>query len=430
MTDDIENSGGPVATVTLPIRTLPIVEHWDCSGCGKCCRGNIVPLDDDDFRRLCEQKWDQHPDYRGVRTVVRQGMFSKRYRLAQRDDGTCVFLTADGLCRIHQEFGFENKPLVCRMYPLQLVPVDSTAYLTLRRSCPTAAADNGREMKEHRGEAKRFVKERPRLAEPISPPSIARGLHRSWKDTLLVTGAIERLLTDERYPLVRRLVHGLRFCDLLDQCRLKRMDTPKLRELTQLLAENAPDEVGDLFRDRTPPKRAAAVLFRQITADYLRLHPLYMVRASWRQRWRMAVTAWAFARGKGNVPRLHVDFPEGTFEAIEQRALGHLEEAVLKPLNRYFETTVVSKQYAVVSRPGWSVTEKFRALAVAYPVALWMLRYFCGEDPPTVEHVIDMVTAIDRGQGHGPLAGRQHRRRIATLVSLGELVRIAAWYAR
>ena len=99
-------------------------------------------------------------------------------------------------------------------------------------------------------------------------------------------------------------------------------------------------------------------------------------------------------------------------------------------MNRYFETTATSNQYVVVSRPGWSVIEKCRALIIAYPVALWMLRYFCGNEPPTVEHVIDMVTAIDRGQGHGPLAGRQHRRRIASLVALGELDRIAVWYAR
>jgi lysine-N-methylase len=416
--------------VAPPIKTLPIVERWDCTGCGKCCRGNLVPLDEDDLQRLREQRWEEHPDYRGVRTVVRRGALRRRYRLAQRDDGTCVFLTEQGLCRIHQEFGFDAKPLICRMYPLQLVPVDKTAWLTLRRSCPTAAADRGRDMKEHRGVAKRFVKERPRLAESVRPPFIRRGRRRSWQEVRVVTAALEGLLTDERFPLVRRLVHGLSFCDLLQRCRLRRTDTEQLGELTGVLAESAPTVAADVFRQRAPPSQPAAVLFRQITADYLRVHPRYLVRETWRQRLRMASAALGFARGKGAVPRLHEDFPEATFDAIEAIPLGHMDETLQTPFVRYYTTNAVSLQYAVVSRPDWSVIEKYRALAVAYPVALWMLRYFSGPETPRVEEVINIVTAMDRGQGYAPLVGRQHRRRIANLAQLGELERLVIWYAR
>jgi lysine-N-methylase len=419
--------------MTLPIKTLPIIERWDCTGCGKCCRGNIVPLDEDDLRRLREQQWDKQPEYRGVRTIVRLGLrlFSRsRYRLAQRDDGRCVFLTDDGLCRIHQRFGFDAKPLICRMYPLQLVPMDKTVHLTLRRSCPTAAADQGRELQAHLREARQFADERPRLAQPVRPPALTRRQQRSWPDTLVVLGTMERLLTDARYPLVRRLVHGLRFCDLLELCRLDGMETARLREFTQLLAENVPQEAADSFQQRTPPSRAAAVLFRQIVADYLRLHPRYLVRESWRERLRMFVAALAFARGRGAVPRLHPDFPATTFEAVEQRALGHLDEAVQRPFVRFFETTAASGQYAIVSRLRWPVVEKFRALAAAYPVALWMLRYFCPDRPPTAQDVIDIVTALDRGQGYEPLGGHQHRRRLAHLAQLGELERLVVWYAR
>jgi Fe-S-cluster containining protein len=409
---------------------LPIVERWDCTGCGKCCRGNLVPLDDDDLRRLRDQRWDQHPDYRGTPTVVRQGFLRRRYRLAQRDDGRCVFLTDEGLCRIHQEFGFETKPLVCRMYPLQLVPVDKTAYLTLRRSCPTAAAGQGREMRAHRDAARAFVRERPKLVEPVAPPTICRGQRRSWKDTLLVLGGLEQLLTDQRFPLVRRLVHGLRFCELLERCRLKKVDTLKLRELIEILVQNSPQEGAAFFREVSPPQGGAAVLFRQITADYLRLHPGYIVRESWNQRLRMASVAFAFARGRGLVPRLHAGYPEAQFEQIESCSLGHQEESLQEPLVRYFESTAASKQYAMAGRSRWSLVEKYRALAAAYPVALWMLRYFCQCQPPTVERVIDVVTAIDRGQGFAPLAGRQHRRRLAQLASMEALEGLAVWYAR
>ena len=53
-----------------------------------------------------------------------------------------------------------------------------------------------------------------------------------------------------------------------------------------------------------------------------------------------------------------------------------------------------------------------------------------GDQPPTVPQVIDVVTAIDRGQGYGPLTGSQHRRRVSQLAGLDELGRLVAWYAR
>lgn len=416
--------------VTLSIKTLPVVERWDCTGCGKCCRGNVVPLDKDDLQRLRAQRWDEHPDYRRVRTVVRQGLFRPRYRLAQRDDGTCVFLTPDGLCRIHQAHGFDSKPLVCRMYPLQLVPLEHVVCLTLRRSCPAAAADQGRALADHRAEAQRYVAERPRLAQPARPPALTRRCRRSWSDTLVVARALDHVLNDQRYPLVRRLVHGLRFCDLLERCRLTRMDSGKLSELVPLLTNAAPQDVGPLFRDLPQPGAAARVLFRQTVSEYLRLHPSYVVRETWRQRWRLALTAFAFARGRGDVPPLHPAFPRTTFAAVEERPLGALERAVLQPLNAYFETTATSLQYAVVSRPDWPLVDKFRALALAYPVALWMLRYFGGDQPPTPAAVIDQVTAIDRGQGYAPLIGPHHRRRVAHLTTLGALEQLVVWYAQ
>jgi lysine-N-methylase len=419
-----------VSDVTLPIKNLPIVERWDCSSCGKCCRGTVIPLDEDDLKRLRSQSWDKHPDYQGVKTVVRQGILQRRYRLAQHDDGGCVFLTEQGRCRIHEEFGSAAKPLVCRMYPLQLVPVDDAVLLTVRRSCPTAAADQGRELPAHRDAVRQIVREQPRLARAGRPPAISGGVRRSWQDTMLVTRTLERLLTDEQYPLVRRLAHSLRFCELLSLCRIRRLDRQQLAELLTLLAAGVRQEVADLFRERIAPSKAASVLFRQTVAEYLRLHPRFAVRESWRERLRLARAALAFARGKGPVPRLDDRFPETTFEAIEDRKLGHLEVSLQRPLQRYFETMAVSLQYAVVTRPDWSLIDKFRALAVAYPAALWMLRYFCGDREPETGDVIDVVTAIDRGQGYGPLVGRQHRRRVSQLAALGQLERLVIWYAR
>jgi len=415
--------------MTLPIRIPPIVERWDCHGCGACCRAKIIPLGDADLRKLDQQNWQQHPDYSGARIVVRLGRFKKGYRLAHRDDGNCVFLTAEGRCRIHEEYGAEAKPLLCRLYPFQLVPLEKFAYLTLRRNCPSAAADRGRSVEEHLGEAVELARQRQPEIEAARPPMIVPGHRRTWQDAFRVLEAIERLMTDSRYPPVRRLVHALQLCDLLGQCRLRGFPSSRLGPLLDMLEASAVKESARWFAVRRPPGRAGGMLFRQATLEYVRLHPKFVIRESWRERWRLIVAAMAFARGRGRMPRLHPSFPATTFEALE-RPLGALGQDELRPLTAYFEAVVASRRYAALDRNRWSIVESFRATALAYPVATWLLRLACGDRPIEVDDVIDVVGAIDRGQGYAPLSGLRHRRRVASLARMNELARLVAWYGR
>ncbi len=144
--------------MSLPLRTLPMLENWDCHGCGICCRGALVVLNDKDLEQI-RARWGEDPDFRGKKILVRLGLFDKRYRLAQRNDGRCIFQDADKLCRIHKRFGYDAKPHVCRMAPLQLIPLENMAYVTLRRYCPSAAADKGRALKDQLNELRELLKQ-------------------------------------------------------------------------------------------------------------------------------------------------------------------------------------------------------------------------------------------------------------------------------
>ncbi len=222
--------------MTLPIRTLPIVENWDCRGCGSCCRALTIVLDRADLDLLRDQRWDLQPDFRGVKTVIRESLLGGKHVLAKKHDGSCVFLSDEGRCRIHEAHGADAKPSVCRMYPYQLVSLDRYTYVTLRRSCPSAAADHGRPMKEHIAELNKsgLIS---RFSDSRTPlPTVARGVRRSWQDFLAVGDALMRLTKDDRFPLVRRLVHGLRFCALLEECKLASVDEASFGELIELLA--------------------------------------------------------------------------------------------------------------------------------------------------------------------------------------------------
>lgn len=386
-------------------------------------------MNKEELARLNEQGWAEHPDFRGVKIIERYGFLWRRRRLVHRGDGNCVFLTPEGRCRIHQDFSEPEKPLICRTFPFQLVPLESFAYLTLRRYCPAAAADVGRELDEYIATARELAELRRKPLESIDPPPATGRHRRTWQDTFRVLEAIERLMLDEAYPVVRRLVHAVQFCRLLDMCKLHRVDAERLGPLLEMLETSAVEDAKEVFRQRRPPRRAVAGLFRQAAFEYARMHPKVQPERSWRERLRLIRSTLAFVRGKGRVPQIHPDFPETTFEALE-RPLGHLSGDVLRPLAKYFEIAAASKHYAVLGRRRWTITESFAALAMAYAAGMWLLRLGCGNREPSSDDVIDAVGAIDRGQGYGPLLGHRHRVRVRTAARLGELTRLVAWYAR
>jgi Fe-S-cluster containining protein len=385
-------------------------------------------LCDADLNEIRRQRWQDHPDYRRTKILVRHGLFGKRYRLAQRADGYCVFRTGDRRCRIQQEFGYSAKPLVCRLAPLELVPWDRSAYLTLHRYCPSAAAGRGRPLDEQVEVVRELVSETQLAPRAASPPAVTPRQRLSWRDTLAVADAVERLMLDRNFPLVRRIVHGLKFCDLVAQCRLSRLETERLRELSAMLATSAVEESGDMFRQRTAPDRRAGLLFRQTALEYLRLHPQFVPENSWTERWRMIAAAIAFARGTGEVPRFRLPFPPATFQSLE-RPLGVPGEAVVKPLEDFMETAVASLRYATLGHPGWSLVESFQSLALSCAVALWLLRLACPDRPPGADDAVRTVVTIDRGLQYPPLLGRRHRLRVRGLAWNDALARLIVWYA-
>ena len=172
--------------MTLPIRTLPIVERWDCHSCGFCCRSTKFKLSDEDLKKLREQQWEKHPDFQGVEIVTQHGRLRKYYQLGKRPDGSCIFLADDNLCRIHKELGEAAKPLVCRLFPFQLVPLEEFAFVTLRQYCPSAVADKGRPLEEHLQYIAQLAEEGKLTLRPITLPAIFPGCTRTWDDLLLV----------------------------------------------------------------------------------------------------------------------------------------------------------------------------------------------------------------------------------------------------
>ncbi|HBO42670.1 MAG TPA: hypothetical protein DD670_01780, partial [Planctomycetaceae bacterium] len=296
-------------SASIPLRVLPKEERWDCHGCGYCCRGTIIALDATDLAQLKQQQWDKHADMVGVRVVRKSSLLGNRFELDHRDTGECVFLTSEGRCRIHEEFGEDAKPRICRMFPLQPVRLDRNAWLTVRRSCPLAALGQGRPLKDHLGDLRRQLDRRGIVLGPAASPPVSTRYRGDWDLVHRVADSLERLVFDSQYSLARRLVHGLYFCRNLDQCRLKYFNARALSQLPLAIESAAPGDARELFFDREPPTRSARGILHQTVFEHLRLHPRYVIRPSLAERWRLFRAGFRFARGRGELPFLHADFP-------------------------------------------------------------------------------------------------------------------------
>lgn len=354
---------------------------------------------------------------------------SSRFRLAHRSDGSCVFLNEDGLCRIHSQYGLEAKPTICQTFPLQLVPHEKQVVLTIRRACPSAAADLGSPTSHHLPFIKQLVRDHRLKAESIPPPLLKFGELRDWKTTRNVLESAGELLRDQRYPPVRRLVHALQFASLLQKAKTRSLSDTQIVELAQTLADCAPEESKPFFEERQMPKSYSKVMFRLMAVDCARLHPEGRHQSKWSARFQLSKIAWKIVRGTGKTPVVDKIFPIVNFDEIE-KPLGALPPEVYQPLSRFIETTASSFLYALADRRGWSVVESIRGLSLLFPVGLWLLRWLSQGRPPLREDMLKIVVALDRSQGYEPLSGSLHRWRLATLSVNAELERLVVWYAR
>jgi Fe-S-cluster containining protein len=94
-----------------------------CTGCGNCCKEPLLPLTDEDVRRIQARTGDsiseivRWVDKDGIEmddepeafVVLRQG---KRVMVLAHERGGCRYLGADNRCGI-----YTSRPLGCRIYP-------------------------------------------------------------------------------------------------------------------------------------------------------------------------------------------------------------------------------------------------------------------------------------------------------------------------
>ena len=420
----------------LPIYHLPVLQNWDCHVCGTCCKEYVVTLTDEERRRIEAQGWDRDQDLDGHEPFVRRGPpWRRRIALNHRADGSCVFLSEQGRCRIHERHGYDTKPLACRLFPFVLVPQGDRWAVSVRYACPSAAANKGRPLPAHSEALAAFAQqlaEREGL-EPrpdgslTAPPPLQPGQRVDWPDVQRCVDALLGLLLNRRDPLERRLRKALALAGEMRQARLEDVRGKRLGELLDLLRAAADADTPANLMTLPPPGWVGRVLFRQAVALYTRKdHGPHRGEAD-KGRLGLLAAAWRFARGRGRVPRLHRAIPETTFAQVETPS-GPLPAEAEEILERYYHLKIGSLQFCTGSfgQPLW---EGFESLALTFPIVLWVARTFA--DRPRADAIVQALTIVDDHVGFNRiLATTRQRLSFRILARTGELARLIAWYSR
>ena len=125
-------------------------QRFDCMCCGRCCHRWHVALREREITELRERDWQGDPrvpvDTNPV-TIIDGHPY-----LAHKTNGECIYFDPETkLCRLQTRFGYDAKPLGCRLFPFNPAAVlPGVVSCTVRFDCPAVQQNHGSPLTAHR----------------------------------------------------------------------------------------------------------------------------------------------------------------------------------------------------------------------------------------------------------------------------------------
>ena len=395
-------------TLPLPILVLPVREQrYSCHGCGNCCRDFTVQLRPADLAKLREQRWEEKL---GEPVAVE---FRGTTFLRQRPDGACMFLMEDGLCRIHKEFGFAEKPIACQLFPFVLVPDDERTAVGISFACQSVRENKGAELRSHLVEVDRMSRSVPETRVATHRAFLADALAAQDGELDALAAILDKFLSRSDIVLRDRFDGLAWIAASLGSARLAGVRATRFRELLVVLAAALPGELEHLPVERASPKQRR--LLRQ--AVYARLEDVQIhgAKTSGRVRTvlRQLFQSRAFTRGKGSIPPVARGLLGETtdFAAVERvPALSESRDRdeIDALLVRYARATLLGGRAWGAGYYAWPAVRGVQALVLNIACAAWTARALAaarGLEHAGIAEVRDALGRIDRHAGRAPWLG-------------------------
>ena len=390
-------------------------QKYSCHGCGACCRDFTVQLTDTDLQKLHEQGWKERL---GQEYVVQ---FRGHSWLKQTDDGACVFLGDNGLCKVHAEFGLEAKPLACQFFPFMLSPNVRDTHVGISFACGSVVASKGAELESHRGDVRRMSELLP--ASAPMPVQLQGKMIASETEIATIESALDSWLYKKNIsPTVRYQGLAWLITSLL-QANLGNVRGDKLRQLVSTLSDAVEQELPLL--DWPKPTPRAWKLLRQ--AVFTRIEDPKIGELLKRGKAASVLGQWARSRkwavGKGISPQTtgfrSVDFArfESTFGVFDTSTTvmddstsfsveaakntlpdsqSHDAEAMDDLLQRWIRATILGGRAWGSGLYGLPIDQGLGLIMVNLLTALWLARFHAAGRGAQHVSLLDLQVAVGR----------------------------------
>ena len=350
--------------------------------------------------------------------------------LRQKPDGACIFLEADGRCRVHADHGFNEKPIACRMFPFNLAPDGRGPHAGLNFACVSVRRNAGATLDSHATDLKRALREIPEVATRV-PPRLSRTLRSEVEEVASIEAALERWLTDDASMIDR--FEGLAWiASSLGAATLTNVRNERFRELVDVLEGALPEELEHL-----PVAEASFGQQRMLRqAVFARIEDVTISEAVASSGVRGRLDQWrrsrAFSAGRGALPSL----PRGwkgpvLFATVDGLDATVDDEAIDDLLSRWLRATILGGRAWGAGFYGFSVVEGLQALVLNLACVGWLARVHAagrGRSNVDLEAVREALGRIDRSAGRakwlGSKAEKLRLRYFANDDGLRRLVRL------
>lgn len=356
-------------------------QRYSCHGCGNCCRDFTVQLREEDITRLRAQGWQEKL---GFDPIVE---FRGTNYLRQREDGACVFLMENGLCRVHAEFGFEHKPIACQLFPFSLTPAEGGAVLGINYACQSVLENKGAPLPSHVKDLERMVKSLPEVKPLSQPPMLTAKLRASSREMQAMVSHIDAWLRRSEIDLQTRLDGLAWVIATLSIAKLENVRERRFGDLLDTLFGALPDELSHL--PVGPPSTGQKKLLRQAAFARVEDPKIGRVEKSGRMRTSFAqlLRSRRFASGRGIAPPIGFDWAEkidlAQVEEIEPARDADQIAMTDDLITRWLRATILGGRAWGSGYYGWPMIEGLRAMMLNVAVVSWLARLHAAGRTPT-----------------------------------------------